>query len=119
MRCGLWTGPLALVWLPPEKQKYSQTVLPAIEPPAARIRVTTVIDIRHIALHRRGAVHHRHAGEADIVFERDLLAFELAGGSTLDVGLDIPGAMPVLFRSRTAAREPRIGDGRQLVRHPV
>src|SRR3984893_13777626 len=42
MRCGLCTGPLALVWLPPEKQKYSHTVLPAIVPPASRMRVTTV-----------------------------------------------------------------------------
>ena len=25
------------------------------------------VDIRHIAFHRRGAVHHRHAGETDIV----------------------------------------------------
>jgi len=25
---GLWTGPAELVWLPPEKQKYSQCTLP-------------------------------------------------------------------------------------------
>src|ERR671931_1166907 len=42
LRCGLCTGPLALVWLPPEKQKYSQTVLPTIVPPASRMRVATV-----------------------------------------------------------------------------
>src|SRR3954467_12442260 len=42
MRCGLWTGPVALVWLPPEKQKYSQWVLPTMVPPASRIRVTMV-----------------------------------------------------------------------------
>src|SRR5690242_9917059 len=42
IRCGLCTGPVALVWLPPEKQKYSQTVLPTIVPPASRMRVATV-----------------------------------------------------------------------------
>src|SRR6266852_5652982 len=39
---GLWTGPAALVWLPPEKQKYSQWTLPAMVPPASRMRVTMV-----------------------------------------------------------------------------
>src|SRR5262245_64165618 len=39
---GFCTGPAALVWLPPEKQKYSQCTLPAMVPPASRMRVTTV-----------------------------------------------------------------------------
>src|SRR4029450_6423980 len=39
---GVCTGPGALVWLPPEKQKYSQCTLPAMVPPASRIRVTIV-----------------------------------------------------------------------------
>ena len=39
---GFRTGPLALVWLPPEKHRSSQTDLPATVPPAARILVTTV-----------------------------------------------------------------------------
>lgn len=42
MRWALWTGPFALVWLPPEKQKYSHTDLPTIVPPASSTRVTTV-----------------------------------------------------------------------------
>src|SRR6185312_847314 len=42
MRSGLWTGPEELVWLPPEKQKYSQTALPTIVPPASKMRVTAV-----------------------------------------------------------------------------
>src|SRR5947207_4346552 len=42
MRCGLWTGPVAFVWLPPERQKYSQCVLPTISPPASRMRLATV-----------------------------------------------------------------------------
>ena len=42
MRRGFWTGPAALVWLPPEKQKYSQCTLPMMVPPASRMRVTMV-----------------------------------------------------------------------------
>ena len=43
--CGLCTGPVALVWLPPERQKFSQCALPRILPPASRIRCTTVASI--------------------------------------------------------------------------
>src|SRR6266852_5288372 len=39
---GLCTGPVALVWLPPENEKYSQTDLPAISPPASRMRAAIV-----------------------------------------------------------------------------
>ena len=39
---GFCTGPAALVWLPPEKQKYSQWTLPRIVPPASSMRVTMV-----------------------------------------------------------------------------
>src|SRR5207244_8271937 len=40
--CGFSTGPVSEVWLPPEKQRCSQTALPTISPPASRIRVTIV-----------------------------------------------------------------------------
>src|SRR5258708_32756544 len=40
--CGLCTGPAAHVWLPPEKQKYSQWTLPTMVPPASSMRVTMV-----------------------------------------------------------------------------
>src|SRR5215831_9180409 len=40
--CGLRTGPVSEVWLPPEAQRLSQTALPLIVPPASRMRVTTV-----------------------------------------------------------------------------
>src|SRR3979490_1775188 len=40
--CGLRITPLAQVWLAPEKQRSSQAALPAMVPPASRIRVTTV-----------------------------------------------------------------------------
>jgi hypothetical protein len=44
-RFGSWgfrTGPVSEVWLPPEKQRCSHTALPAISPPASRMRVTIV-----------------------------------------------------------------------------
>src|SRR6266699_494408 len=40
--CGLSTGPVSEVWLPPEKQRCSHTAFPTISPPASRIRVTMV-----------------------------------------------------------------------------
>src|ERR1700676_2224920 len=40
--CGLRITPLAQVWLAPEKHKSSQAALPAMVPPASKIRVTTV-----------------------------------------------------------------------------
>jgi hypothetical protein len=55
------------------------------------------IDIRHVAFHCRGAIHHRHAGNAGIVLERDRLAFELAGGGTCDFRLDVPGTVPIFL----------------------
>src|SRR5580704_5553524 len=42
---GLCTGPVALVWLPPERQKASQCALPTMVPPASRMRSTTVASI--------------------------------------------------------------------------
>ena len=39
---GLRTGPVSLVWLPPEKHRLSHTALPRMVPPASRIRVTMV-----------------------------------------------------------------------------
>ena len=39
---GLRTGPLLAVWEAPEKQRSSQTALPAMTAPASRRRVTTV-----------------------------------------------------------------------------
>ena len=59
------------VWLPPDTQKYSQCALPAISPPASRMRVTIGrVDVGNVAFEGRRAVHHRHAGEADVVLQR-------------------------------------------------
>jgi hypothetical protein len=41
-RRGLCTGPRVLVWLPPERQKFSQCALPARVAPASSRRVTIV-----------------------------------------------------------------------------
>src|SRR5215471_7920738 len=43
---GLRTGPVADVWLPPEKHRSSHTALPATTAPASRRRVTTVASRR-------------------------------------------------------------------------
>src|SRR5258708_15642597 len=40
--CGLCTGPVELVWLPPDMQNDSQCTLPAISAPASSMRVTMV-----------------------------------------------------------------------------
>src|ERR671934_2468544 len=39
---GLRTGPVSLVWLPPEKHRLSHTALPRIVAPASSSRSTTV-----------------------------------------------------------------------------
>src|ERR687893_159687 len=39
---GFSTGPVSLVWLPPEKHRCSQTALPTTSPPASSMRVTMV-----------------------------------------------------------------------------
>lgn len=95
---GCVPAPLVLVWLPPEKQKYSQTVFPTIR--AASIENACRnrrVDIRDIAFERRRAIHHRDAREADVVLQRDLLAGEFAGASARHFGFDVPGAMRVFF----------------------
>ena len=66
------------------------------------------VDVRHIAFQNRVAVHHRHAGDHDVVFHRDALAGQLAGGRAFDGGLHIPGVAWVLRRQRPVTRRARI-----------
>ena len=73
------------------------------------------VDVGHVAFERRGAVHHRHAGDADIVLERDPLALELALGRALDLALDVPEIVFVLVALRAVARRARIFHRRQVV----
>ncbi len=42
LRILAWVLAVALVALPPENEKYSQTDLPTMWPPASRMRVTSV-----------------------------------------------------------------------------
>src|SRR5947209_13976475 len=44
--CGLRTGPLSLVWLPPEKHRLSQTALPRMVPPARSEEHTSELQSR-------------------------------------------------------------------------
>ena len=77
------------------------------------------VGVGRVAFERRGAVHHRHARDADIVLDRDLLAGELAARRALDLGLDVPGVVFVLLAFRTIARRARIFHGRHIVGHRV
>src|ERR1700730_1962884 len=62
------------------------------------------VEIGHIALHRRRAVHHRHPGEADVVLEGDFFALELARSGALDLGLDVPGSVAIVLGRRPDSR---------------
>ena len=72
---GLCTGPSAEVWLPPDRQKYLAVRL-AYDGAAGieNARDDGGVDVGNVALERRGAVHHRHAGQAHVVLEHDTLA---------------------------------------------
>ena len=57
---------------------------------AARVqnaRCDRRVHIWHVALQRRRAVHHRHAGQAHIVLQYDLLSLELPRGCPATVVL--------------------------------
>ena len=73
------------------------------------------IDLRHIAFQKLGADHHRHAGKADIVLERDTAAGELAARFALDRGLHVPSAVRVLLRRRSIESTARIFHRPQFV----
>ena len=75
------------------------------------------VEIGHVAFQRRRAVHHRHAGQHDVVLERDRLALELAAGGALDRRLAVPGVVRVFLRRRPVARRARIFHHRHFVGH--
>ena len=75
------------------------------------------VEIGHIALQRRRAVGHGHAGEHDVVLQRDGLALELAAGGALHGRLAIPGIARVLLGRGPIARRARIFHFGQFVRH--
>ena len=77
------------------------------------------VDVGHVAFQEIGADHHRHAGEADVVLERDAAAGELAARLALDRSLHVPGAVRVLLRRRPMRLTARIFHRRQLIRRRV
>ena len=77
------------------------------------------VDVRHIAFERRGAVHHRHPSDANVILDRDRLALELAAGRALNVGLYVPCVERVLLRARPISGRARIFDHRNVVRHLI
>src|SRR5438046_10537157 len=119
MRCGLCTGPVAFVWLPPERQKYSQCVLPTISPPSSRIRVTTVAS---------NSGMYPSSVEAPFIIGTPAtmtlslmatrLPFSLPLGAPL---MDVLRyhAFPVLLGPRPVPRRSRILHHRHLVRHRI
>jgi hypothetical protein len=54
----------------------------------------------HEAFQRRGAVHHRHSGQRDVVLKRHGAASQLAGRGTLHFALVIPGIERIFFAVR-------------------
>ena len=77
------------------------------------------VDLGHVALHRRAAVHHRHASQQDVVFQHHRLADQLAGRRAAHRALDVPGVERVLFGRRPHAGGARVGHRGQVVGHPV
>src|SRR6185437_9162981 len=65
------------------------------------------VEFGHIALKQGRAIHHRHAGDADVVLDRDFLAAQQAIAAGLDVRLPVPGAIGIFGRRRPIARRPR------------
>jgi hypothetical protein len=77
------------------------------------------VDVGHIAVQELRADHHRHAGEADIVLEREAAAGKLAARLALDRRLHVPGAVRILRRRRPIPAAARIFHRRQFIRRCV
>jgi hypothetical protein len=73
------------------------------------------VDIWNVALHCRSAIHHWHTGKADVVFERNPFAVELARSRACDLGPDVPRAVPVLLGRGAPAGKARVSHRWQLV----
>ena len=73
------------------------------------------VDRGHEAFHRRRAVHHRHAGHADVVLDGHGLARKLAARSAGDRGLDVPRGMLVFIAGGLVRLAARILHRRQVI----
>jgi hypothetical protein len=71
------------------------------------------VDLGNIALKHAGTIHHRHAGNADVVLDGNALAGQHATLGAGDVHLPIPGIVGVFLGRRPIARVTRVFD-RQL-----
>src|ERR1700722_7988949 len=77
------------------------------------------VDVGDIAFEGRRAVHHRHAGDADIVLDGDRFAFELAVRRALNVSLYVPGVKRILLGARPIPGSAWIFDDGNLVGHLI
>ena len=73
------------------------------------------IDVGHITFERRRAVHHRHAGQTDVVLQHDALAGQRAIGRALHLRLDVPRTERVLAGARPRAGRARVAHFGQVV----
>ena len=80
------------------------------------------VDFRHVTFEQRRAVHHRHAGDADVVLDRNLLAAQQPIAAAPDIRLPVPGAVWIFRRGRPVsgrARRDRRQGGRDQFFKPA
>src|SRR6184192_1924541 len=73
------------------------------------------VDVWHITFEGRGAVHHRHAGHADVVLHHDAFACQWTVSGTTDFRLYGPRAERILAGTWPIARRARIAHRRQVI----
>ena len=71
------------------------------------------VDVGNIALKHAGTIHHRHAGDADVVLDGNALSGQHAALGAGDVRLPVPCIIGVFLGRRPIARAARVFD-RQL-----
>src|SRR3984885_15642357 len=77
------------------------------------------VDVGDKAFEGRGAIHHRHASDADIVLDSDRLPLELAVRRAVNVGLYVPGVERILLGARPIPGRAWIFDDGNLVGHLI
>src|SRR3984885_11477001 len=77
------------------------------------------VDVGDIAFEGRGAVHHWHASDTDIILDGDRLPLELAARRALNVSLYVPGVERILLGARPIPGRAWIFDDGNLVGHLI
>jgi hypothetical protein len=77
------------------------------------------VDVRHVPLDDRGADHHRHARQADVVLQHDAATGQDALPRALHRRLDVPRPERILLLAGKLTRGARITDLRTEVGHRV